>query len=212
MLMAGSADGGGCTWQGWGQDASGDGGGLAGSTGTRHPGRAATASTSLRACACVTVSVSPCVCHRACAHTDVLAGPRRRCLCTPSWCESTRCHSSHYSATQAAQARTCGTHGCTRSPSDSRTASPELPVLPRPRVAAQTRLGTPGPSRSPSEPGAAPRHRISTRAAPGDKWELSEAPCLLLTFGNATAPRAVRAGGSGPAGIVAHHLQLISSR
>jgi len=49
------------------------------------------------------------------------------------------------------------------------------------------------PPCSPAEPTAAPRHP-ATALAPAqrqrDKWELSEAPCLLLTFGNATPPRA----------------------
>lgn len=68
----------------------------------------------------------------------------------------------------------------------------------------------------PAEPTAAPHHP-ATALAPAprrrDKWELSEAPCLLLTFGNATPPRAApHRGGSGPMGVVAQHLQLISSR
>lgn len=57
---------------------------------------------------------------------------------------------------------------------------------------------------------AAPHHPAAAALAPElrprDKWELSAAPCLLLTFGNATPPQAA------PAGIVAQHLQLISQR
>lgn len=175
---------------------------------------------------CVTVSVSPCVCHRECVavrvHTQTRspghAGHVEVFVHTQLRVEQRVCSRAPAGICRITRARrwpghaTCGTHGCTRSPRGSGAATPELSALPRPRAAARTRLGTPGPSRRPAEPGAAPRHRISTRAAPGDKWELSEAPCLLLTFGNATAPRAARAGGSGPAGIVAHHLQLISSR
>lgn len=54
------------------------------------------------------------------------------------------------------------------------------------------------PLRSPAEPAAAPRHPATALAPaqrPRDKWELSEAPCLLLTFGNATPPQAAPRGG-----------------
>lgn len=50
-----------------------------------------------------------------------------------------------------------------------------------------------GPCPQPGRAHPAPRHP-ATALAPArrrrDKWELSEAPCLLLTFGNATPPRA----------------------
>lgn len=79
--------------------------------------------------------------------------------------------------------------GRTRSP---RALAPAPPLRRASHTSASSAARL-GPCPQPGRAHPAPR-LPATALAPArrrrDKWELSEAPCLLLTFGNATPPRA----------------------
>lgn len=114
-----------------------------------------------------------------------------------------------------AEPRTLHAASCTRS-----SASPPVRAPPRPRRALVARRRAPrAPRRAErctslhgalcrctSLHAAVPPHPTGAALAaalrPRDGWELSAAPCLLLTFGNATAPRAApRRGEPHPRGL-----------
>ena len=151
-------------------------------------------------------TVGACVCNRARVHTDVLAGTcegirlraeRRTCArgtagaCSfvAFTCTLLQVHPGpgrHWAVWAHAHAdmgaRVLGAHHVL-SPTCSRSDMYRMPRCARARARV--------PPRGPAEPTAAPRHP-ATALAPArrqrDKWELSQAPCLLLTFGNATVP------------------------